>query len=122
VHFYQSIPVMATFHPAALLRNPHWKRPTWDDVRKLRALADAFGAIAAANWAKAAARLTEAMADHARIGGSRAQRDLIEFAMAHVLLKLGRGEEARRLLAMRRPVSSASGPVRGLESGAVKGD
>ncbi len=28
---------MATFHPAALLRNPHWKRDTWDDVRKLRA-------------------------------------------------------------------------------------
>ena len=35
VHFYDGIPVMATFHPAALLRNPHWKRPTWDDVRKL---------------------------------------------------------------------------------------
>ncbi|MFH1842447.1 MAG: uracil-DNA glycosylase [bacterium] len=42
VHFYQNIPVLATFHPAALLRNPHWKRPTWDDVRKLRALADAL--------------------------------------------------------------------------------
>jgi DNA polymerase len=38
VHFYEGIPVMATYHPAALLRNPHWKRPTWDDVRKLRAL------------------------------------------------------------------------------------
>ena len=42
VHFYQGIPVMATFHPAALLRNPHWKRDTWEDVRKLRALHDAL--------------------------------------------------------------------------------
>lgn len=42
VHFYGGIPVMATYHPAALLRNPHWKRPTWDDVRKLRALHDAL--------------------------------------------------------------------------------
>ena len=44
VHSYEGIPVMATFHPAALLRNPHWKRPTWDDVRKLRALYDALRA------------------------------------------------------------------------------
>src|SRR6266540_1635469 len=27
------IPVVVTYHPAALLRNPNWKRPTWDDVR-----------------------------------------------------------------------------------------
>ena len=42
LHFYREIPVMATFHPAALLRNPHWKRDTWDDVRKARALYDAL--------------------------------------------------------------------------------
>jgi len=42
VHFYEGIPVMATFHPAALLRNPNWKRDTWEDVRKLRALHDAL--------------------------------------------------------------------------------
>ncbi len=41
-HFYGSVPVVVTYHPAALLRNPHWKRPTWDDVRKLRALYDAL--------------------------------------------------------------------------------
>lgn len=44
VHFYEGIPVMATYHPAALLRNPHWKRDTWDDVRKLRALHEALRA------------------------------------------------------------------------------
>jgi uracil-DNA glycosylase family 4 len=43
-HFYEGIPVMATYHPAALLRNPGWKRQTWNDVRKLRALSDALAA------------------------------------------------------------------------------
>ncbi|MBU8871055.1 MAG: uracil-DNA glycosylase [Gemmatimonadales bacterium] len=42
VHFYEGIPVLATYHPAALLRNPGWKRDTWEDVRKLRALHDAL--------------------------------------------------------------------------------
>jgi uracil-DNA glycosylase family 4 len=41
-HFYEGIPVMATYHPAALLRHPAWKRDTWNDVRKLRALHDAL--------------------------------------------------------------------------------
>jgi len=44
VHFYEGIPVMATYHPAALLRNPGWKRETWNDVRKLHALVDALKA------------------------------------------------------------------------------
>jgi uracil-DNA glycosylase len=44
VHFYEGIPVMATYHPAALLRNPDYKRPTWEDVRKLRALHDSLPA------------------------------------------------------------------------------
>ena len=45
-----------------------------------------------------------ALADHARLGGSRAQRDLLEFALLSALLKLGNSDEARRMLAMRRPV------------------
>jgi DNA polymerase len=44
VQFYEGIPVLATYHPAALLRNPGWKRDTWNDVRKLRALVDALAA------------------------------------------------------------------------------
>ena len=28
------------YHPAALLRNPQWKRPTWEDVQFLRKLYD----------------------------------------------------------------------------------
>mgnify|MGYP003580618154 CR=1 FL=1 len=33
IHRFRGIPVVVTYHPAALLRNPNWKRPTWDDVR-----------------------------------------------------------------------------------------
>lgn len=27
------VKTMVTYHPAALLRNPNWKRPTWEDVQ-----------------------------------------------------------------------------------------
>ena len=40
VHTYDEIPLVATYHPAALLRNPNWKKPTWDDVRIARQLLD----------------------------------------------------------------------------------
>ena len=40
VHRWGGIPLVATYHPAALLRNPNWKRPTWDDVRIARQLLD----------------------------------------------------------------------------------
>ena len=37
---YEGIPVKVTYHPAALLRNPNWKRPTWEDVQVIRKLHD----------------------------------------------------------------------------------
>jgi DNA polymerase len=40
VHSYRGIPLVVTYHPAALLRNPNWKKPTWDDVRIARQLVD----------------------------------------------------------------------------------
>lgn len=40
VHDYRGIPLMVTYHPAALLRNPNWKRPAWEDVQKLRKMYD----------------------------------------------------------------------------------
>lgn len=40
VHSYGGIPLIVTYHPAALLRNPNWKKPTWDDVRIARQLLD----------------------------------------------------------------------------------
>jgi len=40
VHRYYGVPLIVTYHPAALLRNPAWKRPTWDDVQHARRLLD----------------------------------------------------------------------------------
>lgn len=37
---YDGIKVMVTFHPAALLRNPNWKRDCWEDVKKFRKMYD----------------------------------------------------------------------------------
>ncbi len=37
-HDYQGIPMIVTYHPAALLRNPEWKKLAWEDVKYLRTL------------------------------------------------------------------------------------
>jgi DNA polymerase len=41
VRRYYGIPLIVTYHPAALLRNPAWKRPTWEDVKLARHVLDA---------------------------------------------------------------------------------
>ena len=38
VQNYNGIRTMVTFHPAALLRNPNWKRPAWEDMQKFKKL------------------------------------------------------------------------------------
>lgn len=35
-HDFHGIPLMVTYHPAALLRSAQYKRPTWEDVQALR--------------------------------------------------------------------------------------
>lgn len=94
---------------ANIIANP--KGPAGDLVRDV---AEAFAAIAGQDWLKAERLLTHCMADDARLGGSRAQRDLLEFSLLECLLKQGRAEEAHRLLALRRPVLADTHPVRGL--------
>jgi Flp pilus assembly protein TadD len=80
-------------------------------------LARAFGAFSQSDWAAAGAELETTMSSHERIGGSRAQRDLIEYALAVCLLRLGRAAEARSLLQVRRRQSGACGwPIRGLSA------
>jgi DNA polymerase len=39
-HRYAGIRVFPTYHPAALLRNPQWKRPVWEDIQKVRRVVD----------------------------------------------------------------------------------
>ncbi len=40
VHKWRSIDLIVTYHPAALLRNPSWKRLCWEDVKLLRRIYD----------------------------------------------------------------------------------
>ena len=40
VHAYEGIPLVVTYHPAALLRNPGWTRSFWDDLQLLRQVMD----------------------------------------------------------------------------------
>lgn len=37
-HLYRGWPLVVTYHPAALLRNPKWTVPTWEDLQKVRRL------------------------------------------------------------------------------------
>jgi DNA polymerase len=39
-HDFMGIPVVVTYHPAALLRNTQWKRPAWEDLQLLRRVYD----------------------------------------------------------------------------------
>ncbi|HBM87715.1 MAG TPA: tetratricopeptide repeat protein 38 family protein [Rhodobiaceae bacterium] len=71
----------------------------------VRSLAEAFQAIAKQDWQLTTEHLTKSMSDHARIGGSRAQRDLIELAMASALARQGKSDEAAMLLHCRRPIA-----------------
>jgi uracil-DNA glycosylase family 4 len=40
IHRFYGVPLVVTYHPAALLRNPNWKRPTWEDVQLARRVFD----------------------------------------------------------------------------------
>jgi len=39
-HVYEGFPLVVTYHPAALLRNPGWTRPTWLDLQLARRIVD----------------------------------------------------------------------------------
>lgn len=39
-HLYEGYPLVVTYHPAALLRNPGWTRPAWRDLQLARRIAD----------------------------------------------------------------------------------
>ena len=36
IHKYENIDLIVTYHPAALLRNPNFKKPTWEDFKLIR--------------------------------------------------------------------------------------
>lgn len=39
-HSFLNRELYVTYHPSALLRNPQWKHPTWEDVQKVRSRYD----------------------------------------------------------------------------------
>ncbi len=41
VHEYRGTPLVATYHPAFLLRSPHWTRAAWQDLQLVREVLDA---------------------------------------------------------------------------------
>ena len=92
-----------------IAENPHG--PAGELVRPVT---DAYRAMARQDWAEGATVLTGLMGDHARLGGSRAQRDLLEFSLLNALLKQGWDTEASRLLSLRRPTIAAEHAVHGL--------
>lgn len=66
-------------------------------------LARGFAAAAAGNWAQVQRDMQDAIADHARVGGSRAQRDLIDLTFIKALIAQGKRAEAETVARTRRP-------------------
>jgi tetratricopeptide (TPR) repeat protein len=64
-------------------------------------LAEAFAAYARRDWNGAIARFERALPQTVRIGGSRAQRDLVELTLIAAYLKVGRSRDAQALVARR---------------------
>ena len=86
------------------------RAPSGDVVPRL---ATGLAAYGRGDWTASIAALEPALAETVRIGGSRAQRDLIENTLLAAYLKDGRAADARKLVAAhadRRP----SVPVAGL--------
>ena len=90
------------------------KEPAGPAGEVVSAVSGAFEAFARQAWDECIASLSPFMATHERLGGSRAQRDLVEYTLVAALLRAGRADEARLMLATRRPVKVASSPVTGL--------
>ena len=79
----------------------------------LPTLARGFAAFEAGDFNGAIEALAPLAAESERIGGSRAQHDLIEFTLLKAYLNADRLEEARRLVGVRRPGASGV-PVAGV--------
>jgi hypothetical protein len=85
------------------------KAPTADVVPRI---ATGLAAYAKGDWAAAISTLEPVLRETVRIGGSRAQRDIVANTLAAAYLKDGRAAQARQLLAAqaeRRPSVTVAG-------------
>jgi tetratricopeptide (TPR) repeat protein len=72
----------------------------------LPALAGGFAAFERGDFSAAIEALAPLAGENERVGGSRAQHDLIEFTLLRAYLSANRLSEARHLLSVRRPGAS----------------
>ena len=79
-------------------------------------MARGFAAFARGDWKTAAEEIEPLLATHERLGGSRAQRDLLEYVATVARLRAGQRNEARRMIETRRPQNAKVGgfPLAGL--------
>ncbi len=71
-------------------------------------------AYAQGDWTRAAREIEPLLATHERLGGSRAQRDLLEYVATSAMVKAGRAAEARAMIEKRRPQNGKGFPLAGL--------
>lgn len=62
-----------------------------------------FTAFAQGNWRRAIGAVQPLLDTHERLGGSRAQRDLLEYLVTAAMVRDGRSGEARDFITKRRP-------------------
>jgi len=62
-------------------------------------IARGMAAFAREDWSSAIAAIAPVASEAVRIGGSRAQRDLVHYTLLAAYLRAGRGDEARALIA-----------------------
>ena len=74
-------------------------------------VAKAWKAISENKWNIAREELKTASSDFERFGGSRAQRDLLEFTYVNVIMRSGNKEAARKTLLERRPNFYDAAPI-----------
>jgi hypothetical protein len=74
-------------------------------------IAEGFGAYAKNDWNGAIGQFEAALPETVRIGGSRAQRDLVEHTLIAAYLKAGRPDDARELVARRTDRRATVGVV-----------
>ena len=85
------------------------KQPAGQVVATLVA---AFGAFARSDWNGAISLFEQALPETVRIGGSRAQRDLVAYTLVAAYLKAGRADDARQMIVRqteRRPAVNVAG-------------
>ncbi|MCW5737769.1 MAG: tetratricopeptide repeat protein [Enhydrobacter sp.] len=69
----------------------------------LPSMARGFTAFAAGNWQQAIGAIRPLLDTHERLGGSRAQRDLLEYVVTAAMVRDGKSVEARDFITKRRP-------------------